>query len=80
VSGDQRWTGGIANREWQSGARPKPAVDVDALAEKVREYVADCRRLRRAPSEKGCLTVVYYQGDAQKQAVLAAFREAVAHG
>ena len=80
MSSDKRWTGGIANRGWQSGTTAEPVVDVEAITRAVGEYVADCRTLRRTPTERGCLKAVFHAGAGQKKAVIAAFREATGHG
>lgn len=81
MSSDSRWTGGIANREWQSGTRVQAPVDTDAITAQVRRYLADCRKFRQLigpahPTEDGVLKIVYHQGGAQKAAILAAFRHA----
>lgn len=76
---DQRWTGGIANREWQAGTRAEPVTDPDALAAHVRRYLADCGKFhldpKYHPTEDGVLKIVFHHGYAQKQAVLTAFRQ-----
>lgn len=79
---DQRWTGGIANREWQAGRPAEPAVDADAITTQVRSYLRDCRRFQLDPqyhpTEAGVLKLVFWRGDTQKQAVLAAYRQHLA--
>lgn len=49
---DQRWTGGIANREWQAGTRFEVVADKEAVLAQVRAYLADCRRYREILSPK----------------------------
>jgi hypothetical protein len=87
MSSDQRWTGGAANRQWQSGTQPV-AVPIDSvyLAGQIRQYLMDCYTHRAVlnrkhhPTADGILVMVPYQGDAQKAQVLAAYREAVSGG
>lgn len=80
MSSDSRWTGGLANREWQSGTRPQPQVDSDYITGQVRRYLSDCRKHRALlnpanhPTETGLLRVVFCHGDDEKQAALAAYR------
>lgn len=82
MASDQRWTGGVANREWQSGTRPATVVDVDAVTTQVRSYLRDCRRFRLDPQYHptidGVLKLVFWRGAAQKEAVLAVFRQLTA--
>lgn len=62
---DQRWTGGIANREWQSGRPAEPAVDAEYIISQVRAYLRDCERFRGIlsaadhPTLRSCLKVVF---------------------
>lgn len=79
MSSDSRWTGGAANRQWQAGTRLEPPVDTEYLTWQVRYYLTDCRRFKHLigpahPTEEGVLKIVFHTGDAQKQAVLEAFR------
>lgn len=75
MASDQRWTGGLANREWQRGSRVEQPVDSDYIALQVRRYLKDCARFELAPSEAMCLKVIFHAGDAQKQAVVGAYRQ-----
>jgi hypothetical protein len=65
VSSDQRWTGGIANREWQRGVKAVPVVDIEAITRHVRAYLRDVERHRQIlspdnhPTLRSCLKVVY---------------------
>ena len=81
MASDQRWTGGTANRGWQTGTRPAAVVDVDAITTQVRSYLADCRKFRLDPQYHptldGVLKLVFWRGDAQKQAVLAIYRQLI---
>lgn len=43
MASDQRWTGGIANREWSRGHAAAHVTDKDRLMADVRQYLADCR-------------------------------------
>jgi hypothetical protein len=78
---DLRWTGGIANRGWQSGTRPGPVTDADDLAAQVSRYLTDCRRHRKLlspanhPTLKSCLQVVFHHGDAQKRLIGDIYRQ-----
>jgi hypothetical protein len=62
----------------------EPVVDTDALTAQVKRYLGDCRRHQAIlspashPTEKSCLQVVFHTGDAQKQAVLAVYRQLTA--
>jgi hypothetical protein len=76
VSSDQRWTGGAANREWQSGRVAEPPVDTDYITGQVRLYLADCVEHQLTSTEAGCLKIVHHVTDAQKQAVIWAYRRA----
>jgi hypothetical protein len=86
VASDKRWTGGVANRGWQSGTALEPVVDADAIAVQVRRYLADCRKYKAVlspahhPTEKSMLQVVFTRSDTEKRAAIAAFREAVSRG
>lgn len=75
MASDQRWTGGIANREWRSGTKPEQPVDTDGVKRQVAEYIADCVKNHLTSNETGCLKVVFHKTGAQKQAVIWAFRE-----
>lgn len=78
---DLRWTGGIANRGWQSGTRPGPVTDADYVAGQVSRYLTDCRVHKKLlspahhPTEKSCLQVVFHHGDAQKQLIREIYRQ-----
>lgn len=69
MASDQRWTGGAANREWQSGTRAEPLVDRDAILAQVRQYLADCRRhqavlsAKHHPAEHSAVQVVFGPAD-----------------
>ena len=71
---DQRWTGGLMNREWQRGTRIEQPVDTGYISLQVRKYLADCQKVNLTPSEDMCLRIVFHAGDAQKQAVVDAYR------
>jgi hypothetical protein len=81
---DPRWSGGIANREWQRGARPAPVTGRDEITGYVRQYLADCRTHRKLldprhhPTEDGALKTVFHRGHAQEEAVRAAYRQLTA--
>lgn len=75
MSGDRRWTGGVANREWQSGARLEQPLDEDYITGQVKAYLRDCRRSphldpKYHPTASGAVKVVY----GPEQAVRAAYR------
>jgi hypothetical protein len=72
LSSDSRWSGGVANREWQRGTRPELATDREALMRQVRRYLADCRRFRLTPGEGMAVKVVF----GPEPLVRAAYREA----
>jgi peptidoglycan hydrolase-like protein with peptidoglycan-binding domain len=47
VSGDRRWTGGLANREWQRGSQPPvPLLDPRYVAAQIEAYRSDCYAAR----------------------------------
>jgi hypothetical protein len=76
VASDQRWTGGIANREWQAGRPAEPTVDADYITRQVKLYLADCVKNHLTSTEETCLKVVFHVTGAQKQAVIWAYRRA----
>jgi len=76
MASDQRWTGGIANREWQAGRPAEPTVDADYITQQVKLYLADCVKHHLTSTEEMCLKVVFHATDAQKQAVIWAYRRA----
>ena len=83
MSGDSRWTGGAANRSWQSGTRLEPPVDSEYITWQVRYYLADCRRFGHLtgpahPTEEGVLKIVFHATTAQRTAVLTEFRRMTA--
>jgi hypothetical protein len=87
VSRDQRWTGGIANREWQRGTRAEPPpVDTQGVLARVRRYIADCERwqhLLRAkdhPTEDGAVKLILCPDKRHEDMVRRAFRYATARG
>lgn len=69
VASDQRWTGGLANRGWQSGTRLEPVVDKAAILAQVRAYLTDCRRYQAIlspkyhPTEDSAVKVVFGPDD-----------------
>lgn len=75
MSSDSRWTGGLANREWQAGNKVEQPVDADYITKQVRIYLADCKRFGLTPTEVIALKIVYHANDAQKDAITAAFRQ-----
>ena len=76
MSSDSRWSGGAANRGWQSGSRIAPAADRQAILAYVRDYLADCKRYHLTPAEDMAVTVVYGPADI----VRAAYRHATTRG
>lgn len=75
MSSDSRWTGGLANREWQSGTRVEPMTDTDYINWQVKRYLADCAQFSLTPSKEDALKVIFWTGDAQKQAVISAYQQ-----
>lgn len=80
MSGDSRWTGGAANREWQRGAKqPVTLLTADYLTAHVRAYLADCYAARETlnpayhPTAAGALKVIYHEGIAQADQIRRAF-------
>ena len=59
MSSDSRWTGGLANREWQRGNKVEQPADTDYIVLQVRRYLADCRRFDLTPSEGMAVKVVF---------------------
>ena len=76
MSSDPRWTGGAANREWQSGTRPLPEHVSDErkrdLVAQVQGYVNDCKAhkaildSRYHPTVNGVLRLVFHRGNLEK--------------
>ena len=66
---DQRWTGGIANRDWSAGQQPIHVTDHERLKRDIRAYLADCQQhraiLNRAyhPKVESALKVIYHHAD-----------------
>jgi hypothetical protein len=78
VSSDRRWTGGLANREWQRGTQAAAVpLDIEQLRAQVRRYLADCKRAGLAsayhPTAAGACKVIYHQGTAQRLQIIRAF-------
>lgn len=70
MASDQRWTGGIANREWTRGHAAPHLTGKDRLTADVRTYLADCRKHQALltpayhPTLAGALKVIHhYPGD-----------------
>lgn len=77
MSSDRRWTGGAANRRWQSGTRPLETLLPHAyIAAQIRAYLTDCYAARSVlnpryhPSARGFLKMIPHQGDAQRHQIL----------
>ena len=83
MTGDRRWSGGAANRGWNTGTRAVPAVNYGALALAVVGYLEDCARFRALldpahhPTAGGALRVIYHRNAEEKAAILAYFRRAM---
>jgi hypothetical protein len=79
MSGDSRWTGGPANREWQRGTRlAREPLTRLYLLEQVQAYLRDCRGAadldpRYHPTPAGAVKVIYHQGAAQAAQITSAF-------
>lgn len=80
MASDQRWTGGIANREWSRGHSAGHLIDRDRLTADVRRYLADCRTHRNLltakyhPTEDGALKAIFHRGGEEEAVIRAAFR------
>jgi hypothetical protein len=80
VPRDRRWTGGIANREWQRGRQAGRVIDHVRLSGDVRRYLADCRAHAAAlsakyhPTEASALKVIHHHGHAEEDVIRGAFR------
>lgn len=80
MASDQRWTGGIANREWSRGHSAGHLIDRDRLTADVRRYLADCRTHRNLltakyhPTEDGALKAIYHRSGEEADVIRAAFR------
>jgi hypothetical protein len=87
MASDQRWTGGLANREWQRGSKPAGRViDADRLSWDVRRYLADCRAHsgilspRYHPTEAGALKAVYHRGREEEDVIRGEFAQQAGTG
>lgn len=75
MASDQRWTGGIANREWVRGHAAQREINPGELANGVKAYLADCQRHQALlsseyhPTVKSCLKAVYHVGPAEAQCI-----------
>ena len=83
MSSDRRWTGGLANREWQRGSQPPvPLLDPRYVAAQIEAYRSDCYAARayldRAnhPTAAGAVKVIYHRGTAQRMQIVRAFEQA----
>jgi hypothetical protein len=83
MASDQRWTGGVANREWTRGHTAGRVINHDRIKADVTAYLADCHANRALlspayhPTEAGALKAIYHHGDAEADAVRAAYQQAV---
>ena len=72
---DQRWTGGLANREWTRGHATTREINPAELAAGVKAYLADCQRHQALlsatyhPTPVGCLKAVYHVGPGEAQCI-----------
>lgn len=83
MSGDRRWTGGIANREWQRGAQPTSVTDRKRIAADVAAYLADCRQHQQIlspryhPTVTGALKTVFHRSHEEAAVIRAEYRHAM---
>ena len=83
MSSDKRWTGGVANREWNRGTAPLARADEvmsaaarQVLQTAVKRYLDECARFRtllRAadhPTPRGMLHMVWCRDEAERDAAL----------
>lgn len=86
MSSDRRWTGGLANREWQRGTQAAAGpMDWAWVVEQVLTYISDCRAAgladRYHPTAAGAVKVIYHRGEQQRAQIVRAFNRAnLKHG
>ena len=86
---DQRWTGGLANREWSRGQQAEHIIDHDRIkadvAAYLAAYLADCRASRailRAsdhPTVEGCLKAVWRRWPEERDVITAEYQRQTSH-
>lgn len=81
MSSDRRWTGGLANRQWQRGiAPPDQPMDWAWVVEQVLTYIRDCKAAgisdKYHPTAGGALKVVFHRGGQQRAQIVRAFNRA----
>jgi hypothetical protein len=77
MSSDSRWTGGLANREWQRGTRTIAPIDRAYLAGQLSAYLRDCARFGLKPSEDTALKIVYRRGSSAADQIRAGYRKMI---
>ncbi|HEX4830293.1 MAG TPA: hypothetical protein VH478_04285 [Trebonia sp.] len=79
MASDQRWTGGIANRDWSAGHAPARDIPAAQLASGVKAYLADCDRHRAMlspayhPTAGGACKAVYHAGTREAEFIRSVF-------
>ena len=82
---DQRWTGGLANREWSRGQQAEHIIDHDRIKADVAAYLAAYRASRPIlrpsdhPTEEGCLKVIYQRWPEERAVIAAEYQRQTSH-
>jgi hypothetical protein len=83
MASDQRWTGGVANREWTRGHAASRTIDRDRLTAQVDAYLADCRKHRAIinaayhPTEAGALKIIHHHDTTEADVIRGLYRGAM---
>jgi hypothetical protein len=86
MASDQRWTGGIANREWTRGHTATREINPAELAAGVKAYLADCHAhqpilsAKYHPTQDSALKAVYHAGPAEAECIRTVFAELTGGG
>jgi hypothetical protein len=80
MASDSRWTGGLANRQWQRGTRRAVGLlDPQWVSRQVDIYRQDCYAARATlnpayhPTAAGAARVIFHRGAEQAEQIRAAF-------
>ena len=72
MSSDSRWTGGAANRQWQSGTRPREEpLERAYVVAQVSAYLTDCYAAQAIlnpcyhPTPEGAVKMIPHHGQVQ---------------
>jgi hypothetical protein len=80
MASDSRWTGAVANREWQRGTKAAaPPIDSAYLAAQISAYLSDCYAARGVlnsdyhPTADGAVKLIPHANKEQAEQIREAF-------